>query len=51
MRWLGQAQRAFDLMCERANSPSRLRRAAREEAAQSRAMVFDTAAEIQACSC
>jgi acyl-CoA dehydrogenase len=48
MRWLGQAQRAFDLMCERANS----RRAFGEPLAKKQliqAMVFDTAAEIQAC--
>ncbi len=47
MRWLGQAQRAFDLMCKRANeriafgSPL-----ADKQSIQN--MVFDTAAEIQA---
>jgi alkylation response protein AidB-like acyl-CoA dehydrogenase len=48
MRWLGQAQRAFDLMCERANA----RTAFGEPLAQKQfiqGMVFDTAAEIQAC--
>ena len=33
MRWLGQAQRAFDLMCERANCARRLRLAAGRQAA------------------
>jgi acyl-CoA dehydrogenase len=48
MRWLGQAQRAFDLMCDRANnrvafgSPL-----ADKQSIQN--MVFETAAEIQAC--
>jgi acyl-CoA dehydrogenase len=48
MRWLGQAQRAFDLMCARANervafgSPL-----ADKQSIQN--MVFETAAEIQAC--
>jgi acyl-CoA dehydrogenase len=48
MRWLGQAQRAFDLMCERANprvafgSPL-----AEKQSIQN--MIFDTAADIQAC--
>jgi alkylation response protein AidB-like acyl-CoA dehydrogenase len=43
----GQAQRAFDLMCERANcaSPS-ARRSAKQ---QIQVMIFETAAEIQAC--
>jgi acyl-CoA dehydrogenase len=48
MRWLGQAQRAFDLMCERANA----RTAFGEPLAQKQfvqGMVFDTAAEIQTC--
>jgi alkylation response protein AidB-like acyl-CoA dehydrogenase len=48
MRWLGQAQRAFDLMCERANS----RTAFGETLAKKQfiqGMVFETAAEIQAC--
>jgi acyl-CoA dehydrogenase len=48
MRWLGQAQRAFDLMCTRANarvafgSPL-----ADKQSIQN--MIFETAAEIQAC--
>jgi alkylation response protein AidB-like acyl-CoA dehydrogenase len=48
MRWLGQAQRAFDLMCERANA----RIAFGEPLAKKQfiqGMIFDTAAEIQAC--
>ncbi|MBX3026919.1 acyl-CoA dehydrogenase family protein [bacterium] len=48
MRWLGQAQRAFDLMCERA-----LGRAAfgspLADKQQVQQMIFETAAEIQAC--
>lgn len=48
MRWLGQAQRAFDLMCERANSRvafgSKL-----ADKQQIQKMVFDSAAEIQSC--
>jgi len=47
MRWLGQAQRAFDLMCRRANERVAFgSRLADKQAIQ--AMVFDTAAEIQA---
>jgi alkylation response protein AidB-like acyl-CoA dehydrogenase len=48
MRWLGQAQRAFDLMCERAlgrvafGSPL-------ADKQQVQQMIFETAAEIQAC--
>lgn len=48
MRWLGQAQRAFDLMCERANA----RRAFGSSLAEKQMiqeMVFETAAEIQSC--
>jgi alkylation response protein AidB-like acyl-CoA dehydrogenase len=48
MRWLGQAQRAFDLMCERALH----RRAFGSPLAdkqQVQQMIFETAAEIQAC--
>jgi alkylation response protein AidB-like acyl-CoA dehydrogenase len=48
MRWLGQAQRAFDLMCERANA----RRAFGTTLAEKQfvqGMVFESAAEIQAC--
>ncbi len=47
MRWLGQAQRAFDLMCKRANE----RVAFGEPLANKQSiqnLVFDTAAEIQA---
>ncbi len=48
MRWLGQAQRAFDLMCERAN-----RRVAfgspLADKQQVQQMIFEAAAEIQAC--
>lgn len=48
MRWLGQAQRAFDLMCERA-----LHRTAfgspLADKQQVQQMVFETAAEIQTC--
>jgi len=47
MRWLGQAQRAFDLMCKRANE--RIAFGAPLADKQSiQNMVFDTAAEIQA---
>jgi alkylation response protein AidB-like acyl-CoA dehydrogenase len=48
MRWLGQAQRAFDLMCERLNS----RVAFGEKLAAKQLMqqhVFESFAEIQAC--
>ncbi|MBC7495702.1 MAG: acyl-CoA dehydrogenase, partial [Sphingomonadaceae bacterium] len=47
MRWLGQAQRAFDLMCLRLNE----RTAGGEKLADKQLMqqfVFDSAAEIQA---
>ncbi len=47
MRWLGQAQRAFDLMCRRLNERS----AGGEKLADKQLMqqfVFDSAAEIQA---
>ena len=48
MRWLGQAQRAFDLMCERANNRVAFGSTlADKQSIQN--MVFDTAAEIQAC--
>jgi len=48
MRWLGQAQRAFDLMCERANSRVAFGEPlAKKQSIQN--MIFDTAAEIQAC--
>ncbi len=48
MRWLGQAQRAFDLMCERANSRVAFGSVLADKQ-QVQQMVFDTAAEIQAC--
>jgi alkylation response protein AidB-like acyl-CoA dehydrogenase len=48
MRWLGQAQRAFDLMCERANTRVAFGSPLADKQ-QIQAMVFDTAAEIQAC--
>lgn len=47
MRWLGQAQRAFDLMCERANSRVAFGKALGEHQ-QIQKFVFDSAAEIQA---
>ena len=46
MRWLGQAQRAFDLMCERANSRIAFGSTLGEKQ-QIQAMIFETAAEIQ----
>ena len=48
MRWLGQAQRAFDLMCERANSRVAFGQTLGEKQ-QIQVMIFETAAEIQAC--
>lgn len=48
MRWLGQAQRAFDLMCERANHRVAFGSPLAEKQ-QVQQMIFDTAAEIQAC--
>jgi acyl-CoA dehydrogenase len=48
MRWLGQAQRAFDLMCERANSRVAFGTPLGEKQ-QIAVMIFDSAAEIQAC--
>jgi acyl-CoA dehydrogenase len=48
MRWLGQAQRAFDLMCARANSRVAFGSPLADKQ-QVQQMVFDTAAEIQAC--
>jgi alkylation response protein AidB-like acyl-CoA dehydrogenase len=47
MRWLGQAQRAFDLMCERANSRVAFGGPLSEKQSIQN-MIFDTAAEIQA---
>ncbi len=48
MRWLGQAQRAFDLMCERANSRVAFGSTLAEKQSIQN-MVFETAAEIQSC--
>ncbi|MGH9823077.1 MAG: acyl-CoA dehydrogenase family protein [Blastocatellia bacterium] len=48
MRWLGQAQRAFDLMCDRANNRVAFGSALAEKQSIQN-MIFDTAAEIQAC--
>jgi alkylation response protein AidB-like acyl-CoA dehydrogenase len=48
MRWLGQAQRAFDLLCERANSRVAFGGPLADKQ-QVQQMVFETAAEIQAC--
>jgi acyl-CoA dehydrogenase len=48
MRWLGQAQRAFDLMCARANSRVAFGGPLSEKQSIQN-MIFDTAAEIQAC--
>ncbi len=47
MRWLGQAQRAFDLMCQRANSRVAFGSTLGDKQ-QIQAMIFETAAEIQA---
>jgi acyl-CoA dehydrogenase len=48
MRWLGQAQRAFDLMCERAVTRHAFGSVlADKELIQE--MIFETAAEIQTC--
>jgi acyl-CoA dehydrogenase len=47
MRWLGQAQRAFDLMCERANQRVAFGSTLGEKQ-QVQTMIFDTAADIQA---
>ncbi len=47
MRWLGQAQRAFDLMCDRANNRVAFgKRLGQHQQIQK--FIFDTAAEIQA---
>ncbi|MBI3769646.1 MAG: acyl-CoA dehydrogenase family protein [Deltaproteobacteria bacterium] len=48
MRWLGQAQRAFDLMCERANNRVAFGSTLAEKQSIQN-MVFETAAEIQSC--
>ena len=47
MRWLGQAQRAFDLMCDRANNRVAFGKTLGEHQ-QIQKFVFDSAAEIQA---
>ncbi len=47
MRWLGQAQRAFDLMCKRANERVAFGKRLGEHQ-QIQKFIFDTAAEIQA---
>lgn len=47
MRWLGQAQRAFDLMCERANNRVAFGKNLGEHQ-QIQKFIFDSAAEIQA---
>ncbi len=46
MRWLGQAQRAFDLMCDRANSRVAFGKTLGEHQLI-RKFIFDSAAEIQ----
>ncbi len=48
MRWLGQAQRAFDLMCDRANTRVAFGSTLAEKQSVQN-MIFETAAEIQAC--
>ena len=47
MRWLGQAQRAFDLMCDRANERVAFGSTLGEKQ-QVQVMIFDSMAEIQA---
>ena len=47
MRWLGQAQRAFDLLCERANNRVAFGKTLAEHQ-QIQKFVFDSACEIQA---
>jgi alkylation response protein AidB-like acyl-CoA dehydrogenase len=47
MRWLGQAQRAFDLMCARANTRVAFGKTLGEHG-QIQKFIFDSAAEIQA---
>jgi alkylation response protein AidB-like acyl-CoA dehydrogenase len=48
MRWLGQAQRAFDLMCERALNRTAFGSPLADKQ-QVQQMIFETAAEIQSC--
>ena len=47
MRWLGQAQRAFDLLCDRANNRTAFGSPLADKQ-QIQVMVFDSLAEIQA---
>ncbi|MFP6628828.1 MAG: acyl-CoA dehydrogenase family protein [Myxococcota bacterium] len=47
MRWLGQAQRAFDLLCDRANNRTAFGSLLADKQ-QIQVMVFDSLAEIQA---
>ena len=47
MRWLGQAQRAFDLLCDRANNRTAFGSPLADNQ-QIQVMVFDSLAEIQA---
>lgn len=47
MRWLGQAQRAFDLMCNRANS-RQLRDSLLADKGETRRAISESAAQIQA---
>ena len=47
MRWLGQAQRAFDLLCDRANNRTAFGSPLADQQ-QIQVMVFDSLAEIQA---
>lgn len=48
MRWLGQAQRAFDLMCRRANERVAFGSTLADKQLVQK-MVFDSAADIQSC--
>jgi alkylation response protein AidB-like acyl-CoA dehydrogenase len=48
MRWLGQAQRAFDLLCKRANERYAFGSLLSDKQLIQK-MVFDSAAEIQSC--
>lgn len=48
MRWLGQAQRAFDLMCRRANERVAFGTPLAEKQLVQQ-MIFESAAEIQSC--
>ncbi len=48
MRWVGQAKRAFDMMCERAVSRQASRCASLADKQTVRNWIADSAAEIQA---